>query len=355
MMPDLDPKTILTWVVSCLGVGAAIWSFTMLAGGFDQTEQLATDANPIGEAVLYVASLVIIGVVAAWFYCLSYADRIPMRVTIVSGTIVVILTLFSSFLQLYLAVDGSQGKSIERSAKTEVAAVWAEINSTDREIINAYTAKIDFYEARMREEQATGRGERFRRSRDEYNRLRELYGASLGVPLGRAPNGQSLTDDITSARAAISALRAKIETFGRFAVQEGLGAPNFVARLDALVGRLNSVGGESGGWVDQRTLVYKEVLRKLGEMVESRGAADPAFTLSVTIALIPDMIQFLCALMLYILRSNGPSILARRIHEATSAFSLKNGGKPRESCGEDPCRSKMEDKERFSIRTGKRK
>jgi len=350
-MTDLDPKTILTWVVSCLGVGAAIWSFTMLAGGFDQTEQLATNANPIGEAVLYVASLVIIGAVATWFYCLSYAERIPLRVTIVSGTIVVILTLFSSFLQLYLAVDGSQGASIERSAKTEIAAVWAEIDSTEREIINAYTAKVDFQEARMREEQATGRGERFRRSRDKYNRLRELYGASLGVPLGRAANGQSLTDDITSARAAISALRAKVETFERFAAQEGLGAPNFAARLDALVGRLDSVGGESGGWVDQRTLVYKQVLRKLGEMVESRGAADPAFTLSVTIALIPDMIQFLCALMLYILRSNGPSILARRIHEATNVFSLGSLRKPGKTCKDGGCCSKIKEKGRFSYKT----
>lgn len=355
MMSDLDPKTILAWAVSCLGVGAAIWSFTMLAGGFDQTEQLATDANPIGEAVLYVASFVVIGVVAVWFYCLSYADRIPLRATILSGAIVVVLTLFSSFLQLYLAVDGSQGESIERSAQTEVAAVWAEIDSTDHEIINAYTAKIDFYEARMREEQATERGERFRRSREEFNRLRETYGASLGVPLGRAPSRQSLTDDITSARAAISALRAKVETFERFAAQEGLGSPDYTGRLDALVARLDSVGGASGGWVDQRTLVYKEVLRKLGEMIDSGGAADPAFTLSVMIAFLPDMIQFLCALMLYILRSNGPSELAKRIHEATSAFSLKNGGQPGGICGKHPCRSKMEGKERFSFKTGKRK
>ena len=355
MMPDLDPKTLLTWVVSCLGVGAAVWSTTMLIGGFEQTGQLATYANPIKEGVLYLASLVIISAVGVWFYCLSYAERIPLRVTIVSGVIVVILTLFSSFIQLYLAVDGSQGESIERYATTEVEAVWAEIDNTDREIINAYTAKIDFYEARMREEQATGRGERFRQSREEFNRLRETYGPILGVPLGRIPNEQSLTDNIASARAAISALRAKVETFERFAAQEGLGSPRLIARLDALVERLDSAGGESGGWIDQRTLVYREVLRKLGEMIESRGTADPAFTLSVTIALIPDMIQFLCALMLYILRSDGPSILARRIHETTSAFSLKNGGNPRESCGEDPCRSKMEDKERFSIRTGKRK
>lgn len=351
MMPDLDPKTILTWAVSCFGVGAAIWSFTMLAGGFEQTGQLATEANPLGEAALYLASLVIIGVVAVWFYCLSFAERVPLRATIASGAGVVILTIFTSFLQLYLAVGGSQGEEIVLSAQTEVATSWAEIDNIDREIMNAYSAKIDFFEALMREEEATGRGERFRQSRAEFNRLRAAYGASLGVPLGRAPRGQSLTDDIASARAAISALRAKVVTFKRFAEQEGLGSRGYSARLDALIERLDSVGGESGGWVDQRTLVYKTVLRKLGEMIESRGTADPAFTLSVTVALIPDMIQFMCALMLYILRANGPSILARRIHEATNVFSLKNGGKARKTCSKGAGCCRIKGKERFSFRT----
>ncbi|MEM6494350.1 MAG: hypothetical protein AAF650_08215, partial [Pseudomonadota bacterium] len=236
-----------------------------------------------------------------------------------------------------------------------VANTWAEIDNTDREITNAYTAKVDFFEALMREEQATGRGERFRQSREEFNRLRETYGPSLGVPLGRAPGGQSLTDNIISARAAISALRAKVVTFERFAREEGVGLPDYTGRLDALVARLDSVGGERAGWVDQRTLVYKELIRKLGEMVESRGTADPAFTLSVTIALIPELIQIICALMLYILRSNGPSILARRIHEVTSAFPLKKRGKPRENCPKGPCRSKMEGKERFSTRTDRKR
>ena len=355
MMSDLESKTILNCSVSCFGIGGAVWSFTMLAGGLSLTGQLATDANPMGEGVLYLASFVMTGVVSIWFYCLSFAERIPIRAGISSLNGVLTLIVESFFLQLYQAVDGSQGEEITLSAQTEATNVWAEIDTTDREIVNAYAAKIDFYEARMGEEQATGRGERFRRSRNEYNRLRELYGASLGVPLGRAPSGQSLTDDITSARAAISALRAKVETFERFAAQERLGASNFAARLDALVGRLDSVGGESGGWVDQRTLVYKQIIRKLGEMVESRGAADPAFTLSVIIALVPELIQIICALLLYILRSTGPSILARRIHETTSAFFLKHGRKPPKTCDEDPCRSKMEDKERFSFRTGRRK
>lgn len=354
-MPGLDPKTVLTCSVSCFGIGAAFWSFTMLAGGFELTGQLATDANPIGEVVLYLASFVITGVVSIWFYCLSFAERIPFRATISSLFGVLTLIAVSFFLQLYQAVDGSQGREIALSAQTEVANTWAEIDNTDREITNAYTAKVDFFEALMREEQATGRGERFRQSREEFNRLRETYGPSLGVPLGRAPGGQSLTDNIISARAAISALRAKVVTFERFAREEGVGLLDYTGRLDALVARLDSVGGERGGWVDQRTLVYKELIRKLGEMVESRGTADPAFTLSVTIALIPELIQIICALMLYILRLNGPSILARRIHEVTSAFPLKNRGKPRENCPEGPCRSKIEDKERFSIRTDKGK
>ncbi|MEM6495013.1 MAG: hypothetical protein AAF650_11605, partial [Pseudomonadota bacterium] len=234
---------------------------------------------------------------------------------------------------------------------TEVANTWAEIDNTDREITNAYTAKVDFFEALMREEQATGRGERFRQSREEFNRLRETYSPSLGVPLGRAPSGQSLTDNIMSARAAISALRAKVVTFERFAREEGVGLPDYTARLDALVARLDSVGGESGGWVDQRTLVYKELIRKLGEMIESGGTADPAFTLSVTIALIPELIQLICALMLYILRSNGPSILAKRIHEATNVFSLGTPRKQGKTCKDDGCRSKIKDKGRFSFRT----
>lgn len=351
MMSDLDPKTVLNCSVSCFGIGGAVWSFTMLAGGFSLTGQLATDANPMGEGVLYLASFVMTGVVSIWFYCLSFAERIPIRAGIASLIGVLTLIAVSFILQLYQAVDGSQGEEIALSAQTEATNVWVEIDNTDREIVNAYKAKVDFYEALKSEEEATGRGERFRQSREEFNRLRETYGPSLGVPLGRAPSGQSLTDNMTSARAAISALRAKVVTYERFAREEGAALADYTARLDALVVRLDRVGGESGGWVDQRALVYKEIFRKLGEMVDGGGASDPAFTLSVIIALVPELIQVICALLLYVLRSNGPSILARRIHEATNAFSLRSRRKPGKTCKDGGCRSKINEKDRFSSRT----
>ena len=304
-MDKVDIQRALVGLITLTGFASALWSASMLVGGFDVSGQLSSDFNPMGKVVLYVAAISIVASTGLWYYCLTNAERNNVGAAVATGTLVLMLTAFASITQLFSVVDASSGSSFEKGAEASVTSVWSATRNIDQNIAEVYNNRVAFSNDRMAEEAETGRGPRFREAAANFNRLRQTYGSVLETPLSRVPQGRSLSDDISGARDYITALRAKVQVFENFGREVQIVTPDYAAQLDGLEARLNRLnGGDEGSWVDRRSLVYSEVVRKLGEMLASGGSADLGFSLSALLAVMPDIIQLLCALLLVMLRSN---------------------------------------------------
>ena len=304
-MNKFDIQQALVGFITLTGLSSALWSASMLVGGFDVSGQLSSDFNPLGEVVLYAAALSIVASTALWYYCLTNAERNNVKAAIATGALVLMLTAFASITQLFSVVDASSGSAFEKGAEASVTSVWSATRNIDQNIAEVYRSRIAFSNDRMVEEAATGRGPRFRAAEANYNRLRQVYGSVLATPLARVPQGRSLSDDISGARDYITALRGKVQVFEEFGRDVQVVTPNYASQLDELNARLDRLSGsDDGAWVDRRSLVYSEVVRKLGDMLRSFGRADLGFSLSFLLAVMPDIIQLLCALLLVMLRSS---------------------------------------------------
>lgn len=301
-MTKEEIQQVLFGLITLTGLASAIWSASMLVGGFDVTGQLSSESNPLGTVVLYVAALSIVTATALWYYCLSHAERRNLMLAVATGGIVLSLTAFASITQLFSVVDAANGEAYENSAQATTDVVWESLKQVDQSITQDFVGYESISESGLSTEAETGRGPLYRAAQAEWQRVRRTYGA-LRQTLDRVSQGSSISDSLNGARDYLAALRGKVRVFEQFARDIQLSSPDYMAQLDAIEARLNSVsGGQEGEWVDRRSLVYKEVASKLKEMVLSWGQADLAFSLSFLLAVMPDIIQLLCALLLVMLR-----------------------------------------------------
>ena len=290
-------------LIAVVGLLTAVWSAAMLAGGILAAGQLESEHNPLGESIVYVASFAIVSATALFYYCLVNRGRSPRVPLLLAGTLVAGLTIFVTMTQLVLVVDGSDGTGQMSNAETRIEQAWEEARASDRAMTDAYEAQLDYYGARMEEEARTGIGPRYREAERAHQELRAQFGASLGRGLNARRPGNSLSADAEAARGYLDRLQAKAETFARFAAREEIAVPDYGVRAGDIRARLDASVGE--GWLDRRSVVLREVTKKLREMAESLGAADIGFTLSFLLAVAPDVLQLLCAILILILRPRG--------------------------------------------------
>lgn len=293
-------REALMYLVAGIGILAAIWSASMLVGGFFASGQLDSTWNPLGSGVAYAAAFAIIAATAAFYYVIGSRQQTPLLVLLLAGGIVAILTIFASLTQTYLVVDGSLGDNFVRGTAARVTTAWQQTRRVDEAMVETYQRQIGHYRQRMEEEEKTGRGPRFRAARQAYNHLRETYGGVLGSSERISQQGRSITDDAGALAGYIADLRGKVVVFDRFSQEVGITTENHTKRLNEIAQSLQ--GLSDGNWIDRKTLVYREVIKRLGEMIESVGLADLGFTLAVLLSFTPDLIQILCTALLLFLR-----------------------------------------------------
>ncbi|WP_430436057.1 hypothetical protein [Oceanibaculum nanhaiense] len=299
MQIDIKAHLWLTRIVIALAVAAMLWSCSMLVAGFTVSGQLDSAANPLGRAAAYLAALAVTGATAVFYYVLGHALRVRRWMLQLCFSIVLLLTLFASLTQGFMVVDAALGESFVKETEAKIAATWRQAVRIDTELTGFYGSQIEHYRVRMREENPTGQGPRYRAAEDAFNSLRATYGSTLGRALPPPERGVSLTVDLAAVGDAVPALRAKAEVMSRFTAQLGVQAPNVERLIQALDASLAEIS--ASGWLDRRTLVYRQVVAKTSEMIASVGLADLGFTLNMLLAFIPDLIQVLCTCLLVFL------------------------------------------------------
>lgn len=301
--PDPDRRGLRRCL---LGVAllALAWNAAMLIGGLRAAGQLESQWNPLGAAIIVIAALAIVSATGVFYYVLACRARVARGLLILSVLIVAGLTLFASATQLVMVVDAASGEDVVKAAELRVRQARADAARIDAEMTATYRRQLTYFTRRMEEEARTGRGPRYRAAARVRNRLRAEYGGTLGQAFLSATPPTAATGSLNAAaenaRADIASLRGKAVVFARFADSEDVTAQDYTSRLDELTARLAINTG--GGWIDRKTLVYRQVTTKLGEMIASQGRADIGFSLSAFLSLTPDLIQILCASLLALLR-----------------------------------------------------
>lgn len=295
-------KRLLTWrlLIGVLSSGALVWSASMLVAGLAASGQLDSPDNPLGEWVKWAAALCICGASALYLFVMGTGRNRSVGLMVGTSLIALALTVFASLTQTFAVVDAALGENVFRGAQTQIAAAWDQAERADQAMSAAYLAQLDYLAQRRAEEAETGKGPRFRAVDQAFNDLRETYGAGLSVPAGRAPSRPEDPNTARQLHGYLDRLEAKAALFVRFAQEVGVAVVDPRASLTAIRAELGGVTSER--YVDRRSLVYGQVIQKMGEMIASGGAADIGFSLAVMLAFMPDAIQLLCTLLLILLR-----------------------------------------------------
>lgn len=300
MSPNDEHRQNIRRLIVLVGVKAVLWAAAMLVGGFRAAGQLDSPYNPLGEYVIFLAAASMVAASALFFYALGSRQRAPLPLLLAAGLITLKLTLFASVTQLVMVVDSSTGEQFLKGLEVQVNQGWNRAAQTDRRITAAYERQVDYQKQRMEEERETGKGPRYRQAERRYNELRGAFGGVLGRTAKMTRQGHSLSGDAAGLQAYAGYLRSKVDAYQRFAEAEGLVPENFAAQLVEIEKAAASVGPD--GWIDRKSVVYAKVMEKLGTMIESRGRADLGFTMQAMLAVTPDLIQVLCAILLIFLR-----------------------------------------------------
>lgn len=296
----MKSNDVLRYLIAAVGGLAAIWSASMLVGGFEAAGQLDSEFNPLGKFVRYVAAGAIVGAGALFFYVLARKKRTSLRMLVGSGAIVFVLTVFASVTQLVMVEDGSKGTQFVKGAEVRVSQGWSHARRIDQSIVDRFQAQVDFHEQRIGEEASTGKGPRYRASMRRFNQLRAEFGSALGRTTKIVQQGRSMSEDREALRSYLTQLRSKAKVFDRFAEREGLVAENFAVQLGSIDASLATLGQET--YIDRKAIVYAKVMKKLSNMFATRGMADLSFTQNFLLSIVPDLIQILCAILLAFLR-----------------------------------------------------
>ncbi len=294
-----DPKTGLKLLIILVAALATVWSAAMLTGGFIASGQLNSPFNPLGSVLPYLAAASMMGAVAIFYFALGFRERASLAMIASSFVLAVTLSLLASLTQTYMVVDASMGAAFVRAAEAKSdGALKQRVRRIDAAMTGIYLGQVDHMAQRMEEEAATGRGPRFREAEQRFHVLRATYGSAIGAPmaLGRG----SRDTDLAGLADAIEALKGKASLVERFASEVDIRAPEFRAQIDALTATIALIAAEYQ--IDRRSLVYRQVITKLGEMLASFGTADLGFTLAVLLSLSPDLIQMLCTILLLCMR-----------------------------------------------------
>lgn len=291
-----EARGLLTILITGVAVLATVWAASMLIGGFVTSGQLDSPSNPLGPYIAYVAAAAMIGATATFYFALGFRERNTKWLLIASGAIVLFLTLFSGLTQTFMVVDAALGPSFVRVADAKLAGAMERAARIDQAMTDLYQGQIAFQAARLNEENTSGRGPRYRAAEAALQTMRATYGSALGRPA--LPAGTKI--DLAGFASALDALSGKAAVLNRFAAETGIAAPDFAEQIKKLAGAVE--GLSEATQTDRRTLVYQQVIVKLGDMLASYGMADLGFSLSVLLALCPDLIQILCTILLLLIR-----------------------------------------------------
>lgn len=293
---------VLTVLIAAAGFAALLWGAAMLVGGFLAADLLDNPWNPMGQALVWTAAFAIMGANALFYHVLVARKRKSQAALVGQVLCVLLLTAISTMLQTYVTQRGANGQNILKAKEVAVHTQGAEASRIDRDITGEFDARIGVIESRMHyeAEENGGKGPKYRAARAEFDRLSERYVGTLGLSRPLGLQRQNVSEDAAAVRAYLNYLREKVQVYRQFAQEVGIMATDYEARLAKIEPSLSGV--KEGVYIDEKSVIYIDALNKIQEMFASGGTADLAFTIAFLVSIGPDIVQLLCALLLFSLR-----------------------------------------------------
>jgi len=288
-------------IITVIGVLAAIWSASLLVGGFIASGQLNSPHNPIGGLVTYIAASALIGATSIFYYVVGFRRSSSLVLMLASGGIVIAITILVSLTQLFVVVDAAHGDRLVAQAKAQLNGTAQSAVRLDSRLTEFYVAQIEHYRLRIEEERVTGEGPRFRRNETAYRTMRRRYGSALRARAIDPQIGKTAQATILDVADAVALLKPKVALAHKFADEAFIALPDYSEQLATLERQV--------AWLrenvdtDRRTAVYRHVIEMLDRAFDKDKPTDLGFLISALLSILPDCIQLLCTLLLLMLRA----------------------------------------------------